>query len=230
MNKEYLKRTDGSTFVFTPGDPATPPVRGIDYWTDADQKAIVQQVLMELDATVYGKVNVNNVITLTGKIADGTYTLKYEDEYGNVKTIGTLNHNYEPEPDVPEEPSGPVEIPLTWKTGVVLNKDNGRELTDPSPNYSASDYVDVDPAKTYTLTRDISMFNTCNVICYDASNNFVSYINLSMTSSNITTGDTGPKSAQFTPPTNTAKIRLRLWYEASEDAATVAAYYKLIQN
>lgn len=75
------------------------PVRGIDYWTEADQEDIVQQVLAELGAIpVFGTVDANNNIILTGNLAEGVYTLKYEDADGNVTEIGTLNHSNTPEP------------------------------------------------------------------------------------------------------------------------------------
>ena len=195
------------------------PVKGTDYWTVADQESIVQQVITVLGIPVFGRVDAENNIILTGELADGVYTLKYEDADGNVTEIGTFNHIY-----VPEEPSGPVEIPLTWKTGVILNKDNGRELTDPNPNYSASDYVDIDPTKTYTLTRDSALKNACNLIWYDTSGNFVSYLNL-----NFADSASGELSRQLTPPANAARFRLRLFYDTIS-AAIAEAYYKLIQN
>ena len=66
------------------------PVRGTDYWTTADQEAIVQQVIAALGTPVFGTVDAQNNIILTGELADGTYTLKYEDGEGNLTTIGTL--------------------------------------------------------------------------------------------------------------------------------------------
>lgn len=77
---EGAKGTDGKT-----------PVRGTDYWTEADQEAIVQQVIAALGTPVFGSVDENKHITLSGHLADGTYTLKYEDADGNVTEIGTIN-------------------------------------------------------------------------------------------------------------------------------------------
>ena len=68
------------------------PQKGVDYWTDADQESIIQQVVAALGTPVFGTVDENNNIILTGALADGTYTLKYEDADGNVTTIGTLTH------------------------------------------------------------------------------------------------------------------------------------------
>jgi hypothetical protein len=72
------------------GAAGTTPVRGTDYWTEADQEAIVQQVITALGTPVFGTVDANNNIILTGALADGTYTIKYEDAEGNQTTIGTL--------------------------------------------------------------------------------------------------------------------------------------------
>ena len=68
------------------------PVRGVDYWTDADQEDIVQQVIAALGTPVFGRVDAENNIILTGELVNGTYTVKYEDADGNVSEIGTLNH------------------------------------------------------------------------------------------------------------------------------------------
>ena len=72
------------------GDPGTTPQKGIDFWTPADQEAIVQQVITALGTPVFGRVDADNNIILTGELADGTYTLKYEDAEGEVTEIGEL--------------------------------------------------------------------------------------------------------------------------------------------
>lgn len=87
--------TDGTTSTLTVqngsnGAPGYTPKRKIDYWTDEDQEAIVQQVIAALGTPVFGRVDANNNIILTGELADGTYTIKYEDAEGNVTEIGTL--------------------------------------------------------------------------------------------------------------------------------------------
>lgn len=72
------------------GEDGKSPVKGVDYWTAADQEAIVQQVIAALGTPVFGRVDASNNIILTGELADGTYTIKYEDAEGNVTEIGTL--------------------------------------------------------------------------------------------------------------------------------------------
>lgn len=74
------------------------PVKGTDYWTAVDKAAMVQDVIDALGGVpVFGTVDTNNVIILSGNLAEGTYTLKYEDADGNVTEIGTLNHSNAPE-------------------------------------------------------------------------------------------------------------------------------------
>lgn len=64
------------------------PEKGVDYWTDEDQESIVQQVITALGMPVFGRVEEDNTIVLTGALVDGVYTFVYEDESGKVSTIG----------------------------------------------------------------------------------------------------------------------------------------------
>lgn len=52
---------------------------------------IVQQVIAALGTPVFGQVDANNNIILSGALAEGVYTLKYEDAEGNLIEIGTFN-------------------------------------------------------------------------------------------------------------------------------------------
>lgn len=84
---------DGAT-----GAAGKTPVKGVDYWTPADQESIVQDVIRALGTPVFGRVADNGDIVLTGELVDGTYTIKYEDADGEQTVIGTLNHTVVPEP------------------------------------------------------------------------------------------------------------------------------------
>lgn len=66
------------------------PIKGVDYFTSADQEAIVQQVITALGTPVFGRVDEHNNIILTGELADGAYKLCYEDAEGNNTIIGDL--------------------------------------------------------------------------------------------------------------------------------------------
>lgn len=72
------------------GAAGATPVKGVDYWTSADQESIVQQVIAALGTPVFGTVDAQNNIILSGNLADGTYVIKYEDAEGNLTEIGTL--------------------------------------------------------------------------------------------------------------------------------------------
>lgn len=72
------------------GKDGKTPVKGVDYWTEADQESIVQQVITALGTPVFGTVDADNNIILTGNLADGTYMLMYERADGERVEIGTV--------------------------------------------------------------------------------------------------------------------------------------------
>lgn len=72
------------------GNPGYTPQKGVDYGTPADQEAIVQEVITALGTPVFGRVDADNNIILTGELADGTYIIKYEDGEGNVTEVGAV--------------------------------------------------------------------------------------------------------------------------------------------
>lgn len=92
------------------GDVGPKPVKGTDYWTTEDKAAIVGDILEILDASAAARVIVDtdNNITLSGDLADGTYTLKYENADGSTTKIceltisgGTGEGGGTDEPDTP---------------------------------------------------------------------------------------------------------------------------------
>lgn len=67
------------------------PVRGTDYWTEADKVEIVQRVIETLGGNpIFGIVDENNNIVVSGDLPDGTYSVKYEMENGSKVNIGNL--------------------------------------------------------------------------------------------------------------------------------------------
>lgn len=97
-----VTKTDGTTSTFTvkngskgskgdTGPAGYTPIKGVDYFTDADQEIIVQQVIAALGTPVFGTVDENNNIILTGELAEGTYTIKYETGDGEVIDIGAMD-------------------------------------------------------------------------------------------------------------------------------------------
>ena len=72
------------------GDPGPKPVKGVDYFTPADQEAIAQQVITALGTPVFGRVDADKNIITTGNLVDGTYTYWYEGKDGKLVKIGTI--------------------------------------------------------------------------------------------------------------------------------------------
>lgn len=83
---------DGVTLTLPSGQDGYTPQKGVDYYTNADQEDIVQQVITALGTPVFGTVNDSNVITLSGELADGIYTIQYEDADGTYTTVGVLDN------------------------------------------------------------------------------------------------------------------------------------------
>lgn len=67
------------------------PVKGVDYYTEADKAEIVAAVIESLGGNpIFGIVDENNNIIVNGDLPDGTYTVKYEMEGGKIINIGNL--------------------------------------------------------------------------------------------------------------------------------------------
>ena len=113
----------GATGATGPEGPAGyTPQRGTDYWTEADQQSIVQQVITVLGTPVFGRVDADKNIILTGELADGTYTLKYEDAEGNVTEIGTLvNVKYINQIPISTDTDGSIYNGVGYKTATRGN-------------------------------------------------------------------------------------------------------------
>ena len=73
------------------GQDGYTPVKGTDYFTEADKAEIVAAVIESLGGNpVFGYVDANNNIVVSGTLADGTYSVKYEMEDGSTVDIGDL--------------------------------------------------------------------------------------------------------------------------------------------
>lgn len=66
------------------------PVKGIDYFTEADKVEMVTAVMEAIGCPVFGLVDENNNIVLSGTLPDGTYSVKYEMENGSTLSIGNM--------------------------------------------------------------------------------------------------------------------------------------------
>jgi hypothetical protein len=101
---------DGKTLIDLSGDSVTPEtlaegvtahaasgeaVVGVLQVTSKEE--IVQEVIAALGTPVFGRVDADNNIILTGELANGTYYLWYEDENGKQSEICIYNHTNEAE-------------------------------------------------------------------------------------------------------------------------------------
>lgn len=55
--------------------------------TGNEREKLIQEVIEALGTPVFGSIDGNKVITLSGALAPGTYTLKYEGTDGVIGTI-----------------------------------------------------------------------------------------------------------------------------------------------
>ena len=95
----YIKSAELNTAVYTAVNNALAeaknsgeftPIKGTDYWTPADQSAIVDEVITALGTPVFGTVDEENNITITGNLANGEYKFMYETANGELTEIGTF--------------------------------------------------------------------------------------------------------------------------------------------
>ena len=181
------------------------PQREVDYWTPADQEFIVQQVIKALGTPVFGRVDENKNIILSGDLAYGAYTLKYEDADGNIKEAGVINLTNEPIEEM---------IDIEWQYGIKLSKTDNTYTTvsydpaDVTETYYASPMIEFDKNAIYTVGYTDASWQSMSVCCFDENQNFVGYleniINGPRSSAAVT-----PLYATIEPVANTAYIRLR---------------------
>lgn len=142
------------------------PVKGTDYWTDTDKAEMAQEVAAVCVAKNQGSANVgkilvvgadgnltltdmpqggdvigtldeSNNILLSGALADGTYTLKYENEDGTYSEIGTL--------EVGAAEAEPTNLFVVGGNGFILNgrcSSAGADRTDTN-GCIVSNYIEV---------------------------------------------------------------------------------------
>ena len=73
------------------GSNGITPVKGKDYYTETDKAEMVAMVIEALGGNpIFGVVDDNNNIVVSGNLTDGTYSVKYEMENGSTVNIGNL--------------------------------------------------------------------------------------------------------------------------------------------
>lgn len=230
---------DTDTGMPSRGADGYTPQKGVDYFTEADRAAMVAAVIESLGGNpVFGYVDENNNIIVSGNLADGTYSVKYELEDGSTVDIGqlVLTDGQPVEPDVPVEPDEPGhtytnQIPLSvdasgnpfnggqgWKTGTRLSLGSGGESAD--DGYECTGFI---PATKGSILRiknvDITSENSTNIIFYDSSKNpivcNVSYHGTTLANffktaeeNNVYKGTIEGTIFDWTAPDNVAYIRI----------------------
>ena len=188
------------------GKDGKTPVKGVDYNTPADQEEIVQQVIAALGTPVFGRVDVENNIILTGELAEGTYTIKYEDTEGNVVDIGTLDNAGVPEPAYTNLANS---SDSNWIIGKRYN--SSKVLTDFSGGV-ITNYFDVSGCKEAIHVKGIKLKEDGNSRIYvysSEANAPLSYANTQSTSA-ITVSNYDP-AVYIIPASHVNTYSNKLW-------------------
>lgn len=177
------------------------PVKGVDYWTEADQESIVQQVIAALGTPVFGTVDADNNIILTGNLTGDTYTVKYEKEDGTLIEVG----------EIVMEADESGEVTIVWKTNVKIDKTTGAEAADTSGNYASTEPIELKDGYTYTLYASGNTSDSCptnNFCFYDADGGYLGY----------TAGIQSytQTSVVIEPPAGAKTFKIRAWTLANE--------------
>lgn len=151
---------------------------GSDYiLTDSDKTDIARMVIESLGGEpVFGYVDENNNIIVSGKLADGTYSVKYEMEDGTTLDIGDLIlAESEPETEVvinqitisTDESGNLFNDGKGYKSGYRLSLSSGNESAE--ADYEVTGFI---PVKYNDIIRikniDISQHDWINVVFYNA--------------------------------------------------------------
>ena len=177
------------TFPFDNGDSKsvtgyTPlPEKGVDYNTPADQESIVQQVIAALGTPVFGTIDENNHITLSGHLVDGTYTLTFEDTDGFVSDVCTIDKGATYTNVLPlaiASDGTPFNGGQGWKTGYRLNSSgaetalSGMEVTGFIPA-KYGDTVYLQNVAWNVNSTSVGELGQVYIWAYDSNFNYIGY-------------------------------------------------------
>lgn len=167
----------------------------------ADQQTAIEELQEALRLNpILGSIDENNNIILVGTLADGEYTLKYEngDEYIEIGTLVVGEGE-------------PIEAPdttLTLEAGLKIDSSTGAETTG-NAGYSASNYIEIVDGFTYTVYKKSSISEGLKICYYDANKNFMS------TSSDVIVSTASQTSAVIPLIDGASFFRLRIYGTAS---------------
>ena len=180
---------------------------------DGAKADIVTELIAQIGGLpVFGTIDDDNTVTVTSTLADGTYTLKYENADGTTTEIGTIIVGTGTGEGSGGDDTGGSETTapnttLTWAIGTKIDSSSGVES--PSSSYAASNPIEIIDGYTYTLNRTSFKYDS-KVCYYDDNNNFLS----TSASSFINTDDN--LTSAVIPLIDGAKyFRLRVYFGGS---------------
>jgi hypothetical protein len=130
------------------------PVKGVDYWTDADKAEIVQRVIESLGGNpIFGIVDENNNIIVSGDLPDGTYSVKYEMEDGSTVKIGQLVLSDKPKY---------TNLATTFEADQRISTSSATGLSSAPGAHACMDYIPFNVGTTVRIKGmgDLTAYNT----------------------------------------------------------------------
>ena len=171
---------------------------------------------MTLGTPVFGTVDTENNIILTGNLVDGTYTLKYENADGTSTVIGTL--------DVGD--ASVFDVPITWIYGTKLDKTTGAVSATDDPTFNASDFITLEPGTSYVVSTTNDCYNAMHICYYNDSNSYVGYQADAWSYRACEIEEGQPASGAVVIPAGATKLRLR-HYEMAVNPGWSVPFIKL---
>lgn len=182
-------------------------------WTEADQQAIVQQVIEALGGQpVIGVVDENNNIVLSGFSA-GTYTLKYKFDDGSVSDIASLTVGGAANPEEPGTETVVIAIP--WLEGWHIESNSTDPGYEDDGYLSTEEYIPIEDGYTYTL-HSKTVANLGMYVLWYSDDVYTAFI--SRTDSLASTFNTSGGVYTLAPPSHAKYMRFRA--NTSGDYAT----------
>lgn len=156
----------------SPGADGYTPVKGVDYWTETEKASIIQEVIAALGTPVFGTVDAENNIILSGNLAEGSYTLKYEDGEGNHTEIGTIviGDSFSNLAD-PESADWLKGSRVNSSLNIVAVTDENQQLTNIIPLGTGANQFHIKGMNIYNAM--VGSANYCRIILLDENKNIV---------------------------------------------------------
>lgn len=219
--------SDEITELITAAKQEMVPIKGRDYWTAEDQESIVRQVIDALGTPVFGTVDDSNNIILSGKLTNGTYTVKYEHTDGSLTTIGTLSQSsgevsYTNLLPLAEDGVGNIYNGTGYKSGVRWSNSAAAEAS--YTGCYLSGYIPVSSGDIVRL-KNVDMINgsdgnLCAIYFFSSFGTSAGYVNNTQNMDTVSPVWDGNRLVQFTAPYS-GYFRITASYIGSDSVVTV---------